>query len=249
MKLQDALLRLYATARKTGVLEHPWAERAFVRSYFLYKRYLEDPFYALIATEPALFLGGHVLDVGANVGYTAAVFSRATDCNVYAFEPDARNFRMLERSATHANIIPVRAAVGAKSGEAELWHNPQHSGDHRVRTDAFAAEGETALVPMVSLDDFVRNRRLGPIAFVKIDVQGYELAVCEGMREIIDANPQLAVALEYAPESMRELGFDAADLLAFFDERGFSAQLIERSGALRPFDGAAADYVNLLFRR
>src|SRR5262249_21171170 len=106
------------------------------------------------------------------------VFARATDCNVYAFEPDARNFRMLERTATHANIIPVHAAVGAKSGEVELWHNPSHSGDHRVRTEAFAVAGETARVRMVSLDDFVRDRRLGEIAFVKIDVQGYELAVC-----------------------------------------------------------------------
>jgi len=249
MKLQDALLRLYATAQKTGVLEHPWAERAFVRSYFLYKRYLEDPFHGLIATEAALFLGGHVLDVGANVGYTAAVFSRATDRNVYAFEPEARNFRMLEHNATHANIIPVRAAVGAKSGEALLWHNPRHSGDHRVRTEAFANGGEITRVPMVSLDDFVRDRRLGEIAFVKIDVQGYELAVCEGMREILESNPRIAVALEYDPNAMRELGFDAADLLHFFATRGFEPQVIERSGELRPFTGAAADYVNLLFRR
>jgi FkbM family methyltransferase len=177
------------------------------------------------------------------------VFSRATDRNVYAFEPDARNFRMLERTATQANIIAVRAAVGAKSGEAELWHNPRHSGDHRVRTEAFAPDGETARVPMFSLDDFVRDRRLGEIAFVKIDVQGYELAVCEGMRGIIDANSRLVVALEYAPAAMRELGFDAAELLRFFATRGFSPQVIERSGELRPFNGAAADYVNLLFRR
>jgi FkbM family methyltransferase len=249
MKLQDALLRIYGAARSAGVLEHPWAERVFVRSYFLYKRYLEDPFHALIATEPALFLGGHVLDVGANVGYTAAVFARATDRNVYAFEPDARNFRMLERMVTHANIIPVHAAVGAKSGEVELVHNPQHMGDHRVRTESFGAGGETTRVPMVSLDDYVRDRRLGEIAFVKIDVQGYELAVCEGMREIIDANPLLAIALEFMPDAMRELGFAGADLLAFLDKRGFSPQVIERSGELRPFTGAVADYVNLLFRR
>ena len=42
-----------------------------------YKRLVEDPFAALVRARPELFTGGEIIDVGANVGYTAQVFARA----------------------------------------------------------------------------------------------------------------------------------------------------------------------------
>lgn len=259
MKLQDALLRLYAAAKHRGMLDNALAQRAFLKSYFLYKRYLEDPFHGLIRTAPQLFRGGHVIDVGANVGYNAALFARAVDASsfVFAFEPDPENFRLLERTArTRPHIVPLPLAVGARPGEIELWRNPRHHGDHRVWTESLRAEGESVRVDLVSLDDFVRQRQLGPIAFVKIDVQGYELPVCEGMKEILERNPSIVVALEYAPAGMRELGFAPAELVAFWTARNFLASVIERSGKLRAggsaeLDAIAAEagYVNVLFRR
>ena len=259
MKLQNALLRVYAAAKQRGMLSNPVAERAFLTSYFLYKRYLEDPFHGLLRDCPELLRGGHVIDVGANVGYNAALFAAAIDpgCKVFAFEPDPDNFRLLQRTARkRPNLEPVAMAVGASVGEVELWRNPRHSGDHRVRTESWRGEGDSVRVPVVSLDDFVRQRQLGSIAFVKIDVQGYELAVCRGLRDVLERNPRIAVALEYAPEAMRELGFDAAALLAFWTTRGFQPTVIGRSGKLRDvvageLDAMAGadDYVNLLFRR
>ena len=69
------LLSVYGFANRRGLLNTSLAQEAFARSYFLYKRAVEDPFAALLRRRPELFRGGHVLDVGANIGYTAAVFA------------------------------------------------------------------------------------------------------------------------------------------------------------------------------
>jgi FkbM family methyltransferase len=267
VRLQRLLLGVYQ-AVGPRVLDSALGRRAFVGSYFLYKRWLEDPFAALARLRPGLFRGGHVLDVGANVGYTAAVFAAAIDegRQVHAFEPERRNFRVLEevvdRRGLAGRVVPVRAAVGAADGAVALWLNAAHHADHRVLTAALAAglgsaaAGATEQVALLALDGYARAQALGPIAFVKVDVQGYELEVCRGMVGLLAANPGMAVAVEYAPSAMRAQGFEASDLLAFFASRGLVAQALEQDGRLR---SASADdlaraverrgYVDVVFTR
>ena len=67
----------YSLVRKTGLLEVPIVRRGFVASSFAYKKYYEDPFWGLAKRMPQMFQSGDVLDIGANIGYTAWVFSEA----------------------------------------------------------------------------------------------------------------------------------------------------------------------------
>src|SRR6476661_6713173 len=132
------LTSVYSSVRQMGLLETRLGQRLFTSLYFLYKRYLEDAFGALAKRRPELFKGGHILDIGANIGYTAAVFAGVIDpeYHVYAFEPEPFNFRLLERAvaARHldSRVIPVRSAVGQKDGGIELWLNDHHHADHRI---------------------------------------------------------------------------------------------------------------------
>ena len=95
-----------------------------------------------------------------------------------------------------------------------------------------------------SLDSLAETDLPGPIAFVKIDVQGYELAVCHGMRRVLAENARLAVAFEYAPEAMREMGQDPAALLDLF--AGFRLHHLEKSGR---FARASATELDAAVRR
>jgi hypothetical protein len=91
--MQRLFLAAYARARTAGLLESRWARSLFVTAYFAYKRHLEDPFADLVATRRDLFAGGDILDIGANVGYSAVLFTQALDAarRVHAFEPEAGN--------------------------------------------------------------------------------------------------------------------------------------------------------------
>jgi FkbM family methyltransferase len=260
-RTQERLLTSgYWILNRSGLLGTALGQNIFRSAYFLYKRYIEDDLQALLRAHAGLLAGGNVLDVGANVGYTAALFARAIDAGrfVYAFEPEPRNFRMLERLAASPDfrdsIIPIQSAVGAEDGMVELWRNERHHADHRILTNVFRPSGsetDVVKVPLVSIDSFVA-RNPGPISFVKIDVQGYEFPVCKGMDKTIEENPEITVVLEYMPEAMRELGFEPADLIRWLDGRGFRTYYIQPKGrlaAVLPSHVEKSGYVDLMFSR
>jgi FkbM family methyltransferase len=201
-----------------------------------------------------------VLDVGANIGYTARVLARAIDPGgvVYAFEPEPFNYRMLQRTATRpefdGRIVTWQCAIGAEDSTAQLWLNTRHPADHRVITSQFrpADPAVTRItVPIVSIDSFL-ERNPGPVSFIKIDVQGFEQPVCEGMKKTLEQNPRLSIVMEYAPAMMRELGFSPTDLIQLLIKYGFKCYLIGPKGTLSrgiPSGIDDSDYVDLLFNR
>jgi FkbM family methyltransferase len=254
------LMGSYAFARRSGLLETNLGRELFRSAYFLYKRHFEGSLQGLVDSRPDLLRHGNILDVGANLGYTAAVLGRAIDpgYQVYAFEPEPYNFSMLQRTANQrplkGKITAFQCAVGAEEGVIELWRNVRHHADHRVITDHFrlAVPGATGIsVPMISIDQFL-ERNPGPVSFVKIDVQGFEFPVCQGMSRTLEMNAYLTIFLEYAPFALRDLGFDASELVAFLVGRGFQIYQVLPKGELSsgvPADLADADYVDVLFSR
>ena len=259
--------KVYAYAKAHGLLETAVAKKIFVSSYFLYKRLLEDSFAAVVKKYPELFAGGHILDVGANLGYTAKVFARALSpgCKVFAFEPEKENFESLAQlAATRALrnlVVPYQLAVGEANGSIELWHNHAHHADHRVMTpglkERLHANADTYTVPLVSLDNWRRAHCEGQsISFIKIDVQGYELCVCRGMAQILEECPLASVAIEYSPLAFEEMGFPADAVIEFFTSRGIALYVVQANGRLKAFDASAiaADlrsrgYVDLIATR
>ena len=258
----DLFTGAYSLARRAKLLQASWFRNAFVASYFLYKKLYEDPFWVLAQQRPELFANGDVLDVGANIGYTASVFSRALKpgSKVYAFEPDRSSYDLLVEVIRRKSLTTVEAlnmAVGSSNGYLEFWHNQEHSADHRVVTEQFKSSRpdakEFSKVAVTTVDAFVRSHDLEKISFIKIDVQGYELAVCEGMKDTLERFPALFVCFEYSPEGMAELGFDPKKLLEFFRGRGYQLHVLTRGAirlandpaALQPFLDRAG-YVDLL---
>ena len=256
----NPLLTAYSLARRSGFLQTTLGRRVFRTAYFLYKRYVEDSLQDLINAFPCLIGEGHVLDIGANIGYTAAVLARATKPNwkVFAFEPEHSNFQLLQQTAQRREfkdkIVPVQCAVGAENGIIDLWINLRHHADHRVMTKDFRSEhpgAPTEGVPLVSIDSFLESHT-AKVSFIKIDVQGYEPAVCQGMVNTLRQNPDVAIVLEYMPSAMRALGFEAPQLINFFGERGFSIYQVHPRGRLSPGIPPAVNdssYFDLLLSR
>jgi FkbM family methyltransferase len=260
------LTAAYKLAAQSNLLRMPLGRAAFIFAYFAYKRLYEDPFWQLIRQRADLFTEGDILDIGANIGYTSWLFSQllSPESKVYSFEPDDLNFDLLEhviRKRKLLNrVIPIRAAVGASDGYVKLWHNPCHHGDHRVLTDhlktRISNSAAISSVPVFSVDKFVESQALRKISFIKIDVQGYELAVCEGMRSTLMKFPNVLVAVEYAPEALTDLGFEAIEVLKFFRSQGWRTYVLTGK-SMRSADSdsvieqsvAARGYVDLLFSK
>ncbi len=209
---------------------------------------LEDPpdgiinaYGSLLKLDPedSLFLGSHdyelyetrltlglvrpgdvAVDVGAMIGYyTMMLAKQATGTGrVYAFEPDPRNFELLTENIAmnrYEHVTARQALVGASSGTSKLFLAPeQYRGDNR----AYAHDDREGVdVEMVALDDVITE----PVDLVKIDVQGYEGHVLEGMKDLIARSDHLTMLLEYSPTLLDEAGTEPRAMLASLGALGF----------------------------
>src|ERR1700684_4527602 len=73
------LLSAYSLVRRSGFLRTSLGRHLFKSAYFAYKRYIEDDLRGLVLSYPSLVGRGNVLDIGANIGYTAVVLARAAE--------------------------------------------------------------------------------------------------------------------------------------------------------------------------
>lgn len=246
LRLLDSTAR---TMRDAALGKSPLARAGFRLLYDSYKRALEDSLVSLLHAVPDLVANGHVVDVGGGVGYTAELFAtRVTKgYSVAVFEPDPLNFLMIRdrfsRRGAPENVLVEHAAVGDLVGNAHLWRNPLHNCDNRLLTpqlretlDLRGRSIEVATVKMTNIDSFLDSAPFtGPVALVKIDVQGAELLVCRGMSRLWNRQPRLRVLVEYAPAWMRGLGYKPEELLTYFGDHGFRLHEVRSGGYLPIF--------------
>lgn len=235
--------------------------RCYSAAYFFYKRHWEDPYFFLTENHPEFFSNGDILDVGANIGYTANLFASVLSpgCSVHAFEPEETNLMLLRENVTaiSSSVRVVPSVVGASKGAVHLWVNPLSPSDHRVFQGPLAARvgssAEKQSVSQTSIDAYVKEAALSKISFLKMDVQGYELPVCQGMEQTLKSHPEMVIGAEYCPEAFASLGFDNNGLENFFTTRGYQTfELTDR--ALLPWNPANSrplqkrGYTDLIFK-
>jgi len=202
---------------------------------------------ALLASH--LGTDGVAVDIGANIGlYTLAMARRVgPHGRVFAFEPAPANFALLTRNVESngysAIVTACRTAITDRSGLARFTLNVHNAGMHRLASEG-AIEVETA-----RLDDLLAGQR---VDFVKIDVEGAEVAVLRGMQSIIAANPSIALLVEYNESGLRTFHHSTNDLFAELE--GFTFTVAGKMGAASRAELAAATrgdgaYANLLFKR
>lgn len=208
--------------------------------------------------------GQTAVDIGANIGYyTLLVAARVgPGGHVYAFEPETDNIALLQRNVARRrldNVTVVPQAVSSASGPLNLYRSTFHPGDHRTVDPGDGRPRVT--ISATSLDDYFAARP-GPIHFIKVDVQGAEGMVLDGMRQLLDdlhRTGSLTMMVEFWPAGLRRAGTQPSALLEQLVRAGFTLQEInERSYRLDPVEPAALcrrlkdsalDYVNLLCQR
>ena len=138
--------------------------------------------------------GSFVIDVGANIGhYTRRMAELAGPTGaVLALEPVPRTFALLAASADGwrwPNVILLNAAASSECTFVEM-NVPREDGRPNYYQSTISP-GAAQRVLAVRLDDVVPTQR---VALIKVDAEGHELHVLEGLRRTIARDrPQLIV--------------------------------------------------------
>lgn len=168
--------------------------------------------------------GMTIVDIGANIGYYTLLAARLVgkEGKVFAFEPEPQNYALLLRNIElngYDNVVAVRKAVSRKTGKAELFINKQ-SGAHGFLPEREGVIGVTK-VETVGLDEYFEGREY-PIDIIKIDVEGAELAVLQGMPIIVRKNENLIIFTElFWPEGLQKSRFSPRQYWDNLVEFGF----------------------------
>ncbi len=145
--------------------------------------------------------GMYCLDVGSNIGYYSCLESNAVGNTgkVISIEPSPINFKYLKKNIELQNMSNTEIhnfACGSENSEIEFLVSDR-SNWSRVATDKFVdappdAILQTIKVPMKTVDYLIEEKSLPQLDFIRMDVEGYEVNIVEGMHKTLEKfNPLL----------------------------------------------------------
>ena len=190
-----------------------------------------------------------VVDVGANIGqYGRTVRSAGFDGPILSVEPQSEAFAQLSTAASlDAKWHVVRCALGSSDGEVDLNISgnslsssvlpmlEMHSSN--APTSVYV---DTERVPLRRLDDVVKEQGIQGPLHLKLDVQGYELAVLSGALESTRLAGSMELEMSFVPlyegqadflsllDRITALGFEFYDVVPGF--RATNGRLLQIDG-------------------
>jgi len=214
---RDGILRLRAGRIDAALYIHTPEELRFLESTGISERHLLD---LLVETVKP---GDVVYDIGANVGFYTVPLAKAVgpQGKVIAFEPERTSYNHLQENLKLNGVTNVRSyckALGDRNGEAKLYLG-KVGNLSLLPPDTEGMSHE--VVELVAGDGFRDAESLPLPRAVKIDVEGYEYAVLEGLRETLAQPLCDSVFCEIHP-TMLPAEVNPGMVLALLESLGFT---------------------------
>ncbi|MBR1419932.1 MAG: FkbM family methyltransferase [Selenomonadaceae bacterium] len=142
--------------------------------------------------------GDILIDGGAFDGSSGAMFKKY-GCEVYSFELDSKNFERAKDRANRDGFVVENFGLGEHSKQVEYFPNNYGS----AVGNYYVSEDQKRTAQLISIDEYVQDKNLPRIDFVKLDIEGSELATLKGAAlSIARWKPRLAISAYHRPEDV-----------------------------------------------
>lgn len=190
-----------------------------------------------------------IFDVGANVGtWTAALLKALPEAReVVMFEPQPSCWAKLEEILSD-RVSLVKKAASDAPGTLAFWASPNFEMSSLYEKPGGGDGSRQILVEAITLDDFIARNQIEAVDYVKIDVEGHELAVIKGARRSIQQGKVKAFSFEFGEPDIASRTFfiDLWEYLTGLGLRvyrlghdGFAIHIPRYFPSLENFSGAA----------
>jgi FkbM family methyltransferase len=172
--------------------------------------------------------GDSVLDIGANIGFHTLYFSELVGPTgkVLAFEPVPSNFEKLTNNITLNNYQNIKAEHFALGNKNELMKIA--ADEKSINPGAFNLFDQSGTIEITCKigDEVIGDNK---VDFIKIDVEGYESFVIEGLANTIKKN-RPTIVFEYDLDYQRRTGLPDGHIFDFLNPLRYSFFLIKHNG-------------------
>ena len=167
----------------------------------------------------------YIFDVGANLGNHSVYFAKKNrNSHVFSFEPFPDNYELLKKNIDEnelSNVAIYNEAVGEHVGHVKVkdFNESNYGGTSFIES----SDGEGS-IHMTSVDNAVIDLSIPSLDFIKIDTEGFELEVIQGMSYAIEKYHPI-IWVECSDSSIK-------DVYGILKKAGYSLFDIEGANAL-----------------
>lgn len=169
------------------------------------------------------------IDIGANIGLMSIPIS-LMNYKVYSFEPIIHNIIALSKSLETNNITNCTIVPYALSNEEKTTHiyipDDWYDNASLNKEASIANIGKSyhyQICKTLIFDDWLQKNNIDKknIRFIKIDVQGYEFFVLDGMKEFLKECTNVKIFWEFEVNLLEKCDINKEKIFSFLNDCGF----------------------------
>ncbi len=194
-----------------------------------------------------------VLDIGANLGvYTILSALKVGPTGaVHAFEPVPQLHDYLSESVRRSgfeNVHLNRLGLGDQSGQVSIYClSSPYGGGHSLAPSPKPSRQIDARC--IRLDDYITEKQVERVDFLKIDIEGGELAAFKGAGSLLSRTDAPMIQCELSDRLCHRWGHQARDVKQYLWELGYRGYLAQPNHQWKPVSAESPHpkTVNVLF--
>ncbi len=164
-----------------------------------------------------------VFDVGANNGmYADALLKEFSEQDtIYCFEPSVHSFKELDsKLRSQKNIVLVEQGLGSVKEKRKLYFDQEGSGwasvFERQETGFNHVLRHSEEIDVITLDEFCDSNNINRIHFMKADVEGFELEILKGAKQMLSKIDFIQFEFSFANYNSKTYLYDFFEILSDF---------------------------------
>ncbi len=190
-------------------------------------RYLKNPYYSTNLPRLAVFVREkysdlRMIDIGANMGDTAALVRSEVFCPIACIEGNEEFFEVLkENTKQFKDVSLFKEIMGDEDKEIYATYKKNIGSEETARISNSTVAGEQRKIKIVKLDTFLTDHpEWKHSKILKIDTDGYDLKIIRGGLDYIK-NSKPIIFFEYDPVFFEEQGDNALTVFQTLKNLGY----------------------------